>query len=170
VETIEEEEDSEEDDEPIEYVKQTTRSGRRAKKTLEQSDSKDFTFSAFKYAFKWTPAEEKFHSEMRDMGELNLLSLNMSSVEAAHGEVDMSMIGAIRTNFNKTQDLHVMNYKEAMEDPRVEDVKEGIKTEHAIDEIETLPGGERVVDTMSAIKTKPTGESNRIHGICALQC
>ena len=64
------------------------------------------------------------------MGELNLLSLNMPSVEAAHGEVEMPMVGAIDTNFNKTQDLHVMNYKEAMEDPRVEDVKEGIKTEH----------------------------------------
>ena len=56
---------------------------------------------------------------------------------------------------------------EAMEDPRVEDIKEGINTEHekflkygvwkAIDETEAL-SKERIIDTMSAIKPKPTGE------------
>ena len=137
------------------------------KKTLERNDNKEFTFSAFEYAAKWTPAEEKFHSEMRAMGELAMLSMNMPSVEAAHGEVELAMVGAIGTNFNKTQDLHVMNYREAMEDPRVEDVKAGVKTEHdkflkygvwkAIDETEALPG-ERIIDTTSAIKPKPTGE------------
>ena len=38
------------------------------------------------------------------MGELNLLSLNMPSIEAAHGEVELAMVGATGTNFDKTQD------------------------------------------------------------------
>ena len=62
METIEEEEEDE--DERIEAVRQTTRSGCRVQKTSERNDNKEFTFSAFEYAAKWTPAEEKFHSEM----------------------------------------------------------------------------------------------------------
>ena len=61
------------------------------------------------------------------MRELNLLNLHIPCVEVAHKEVEMAMVEVIGTNFYKTQDLHVMNYKEGMEDPRVKDVKAGIR-------------------------------------------
>ena len=61
---------------------------------------------------------------MKELEELHLLNLSMPNIEAAYEEVAMTeakhevaMVRAVGTDFEKSQDLKVMNYKEAMADP-----------------------------------------------------
>ena len=71
-----------------------------------------------------------------------------------------------RRIFEKTQDLKVMTYEEAMADPRQAAVEEGLKVEHdkmmkarVWDEIskDDLLPTDKVLDTTCAIKPKPNG-------------
>ena len=142
-----------------------TRSGRRVRNTKDRRDNTDFAFNAYEYSSSWTPSEEKFHRGMRELRDFAMLKLDMPSRE--HAENELSMVGATGDSFEKTQDLKVMKYAEAMDDPRREKVNEGIKVEHdkfvkynvwkEIDETEALRT-DRILDTTCAIKPKANGD------------
>jgi hypothetical protein len=57
--------------------------------------------------------------------DVSMLKLDMPSRE--HAENELYMVGATGENFEKIQDLKVMEYVEAMSDPRKAKVDEGIK-------------------------------------------
>jgi hypothetical protein len=143
----------------------TTRYGRRVRRTQDRDDNQEYVFNAYQYSSSWTPAEEKFHTDMRELQEFGLLKLDMPSPECAAEE--LAMVGATGDQFEKTQDLRVMKYDEAMKDPRREKVLEGIETEHGkflkykvwkpIDETEALPT-DKILDSTCAVKPKPNGD------------
>ena len=87
----------------------------------------------------------------------------MIDLEGARFEC--GMIGAIGNKFNKTQDLNVMNWEQAMMDNKMDKILEEAKVEHekflkykdwkAVNESEAMP--DEIIDTTVAVKTKPTG-------------
>ena len=91
-------------------------------------------------------------------------------------EGECGMIGALGNKFNKTQDLNVMNWEQAMMDDRRDKILEGAKVEHekflkykvwkADDESEAM--SDEIIDTTVAVKPKPTGET-RVRVVKKLQ-
>jgi hypothetical protein len=106
-----------EDDKETEVIegaatKATTRSGRSVK---TPSYLNEYELGSVQHGMKLTMAEERFYSQMKELGELTLCAPNLPYAEEIN---EVGLVGAgIGGGFEHTGELKVMKYKEAMDSP-----------------------------------------------------
>jgi hypothetical protein len=132
VNTPDDEEDEDEDEKQAEGIEgeegeatATTRSGRSVK---APSYLNEYELGNLQHGFKLTKAEERFYSQMKELGELALCAPNLPCTEEIN---EVGLVGAgIGGGFKHTGELKVMKYKEAMNSLDKTKWEQGVETEH----------------------------------------
>ena len=115
-----------------------------------------------------TPAEERFYHEMKELQELSLISMTHDDVEMEEmddNDIETGLIG-VGEEYENTQELKVVKFKEAMKSKDNEGWKAAVDTEHEkftkykvwepINH-EEVPKDAKILSTTWAMKKKSNG-------------
>ena len=112
-----------------------------------------------------SPYIENMYGYTDDQGDYYMVDTVIGSVND-DGLNEYNLVGATGTSYGTTEELQVMNYRQAMKSVNVKDWLKAIKVEHnkmikynvfEVVHKDDVPKGTKIVDYAWAMKKKPSG-------------